>query len=168
MNRKAITFFNSYWQAIRELPKESQLRTLIAILDYAFYDTEPGELSSIERIVFTLIQPTIDSSNSDRENGSRGGRPKNEKPPTPTQEEIKAYCNSVTELRGMTETAQLKFYNWLVSDKGHSCQDWKTRILQWHKEDREKTPNGFSSFPQREYSTADIDELERKKLSERG
>ena len=80
--RNRITFFYSYWDAIREMDDaEEQLKLLGMIFNYAFFDEEPQKLSPIEKMVFALVKPNIDSSNANRENGENGGRPSKKKNP---------------------------------------------------------------------------------------
>lgn len=71
--RKNIIFFDSYYEAIKELPVEQQGQVYKAIIDYAFEGIEPN-LKGLAKSVFILIKPYIDSSKKKQESGSKGGK----------------------------------------------------------------------------------------------
>lgn len=77
--RDGFIFYESFRDAMRELPAQTQLALYNAIADYALYDEAPdfgGD--GIATGFFALIRPQIDANNRRRENGSRGGRPAKE------------------------------------------------------------------------------------------
>lgn len=74
--RDGFIFYESFRNAMKGLPAETQLLLYNAIADYALYDTEPdfgGD--GIASGFFTLMRPQIDANNRRRDVGSRGGRP---------------------------------------------------------------------------------------------
>lgn len=71
--RKAFTFYGSYYQSIKELPKENQNELYKAIIEYSFEKIEP-KLSGISTSIWYLIKPNIDNNISRYENGIK---PKN-------------------------------------------------------------------------------------------
>ena len=71
---KNFIFFSSYYEAIKELPVEKQGQVYKAIVDYAMEAIEP-DLKGIQRSIFTLIKPYIDSSKKKQEYGAMGGAP---------------------------------------------------------------------------------------------
>lgn len=73
--RGTFVFYKSFYEAIEGLPVEQHDRILSAIIEYGLYGTEM-ELSGVDRIVFTLVKPTLDKSRENYENGKKGGRPK--------------------------------------------------------------------------------------------
>lgn len=81
--RESFIFFSSYYEAISELPAEEQGQIYKAIIDYAIACKEPEGLSTIGKLCFKLISPTIDASinryNACVENGKKGGAPKGNK-----------------------------------------------------------------------------------------
>lgn len=75
--RESIVFYKSFVEALKELPDEDRLRLYDAIFEFGIYGNEP-ELSGIDAAVFTLVRPQIEANNRKYENGTRGGRPKNQ------------------------------------------------------------------------------------------
>lgn len=73
--RDGMIFYKSFYDSIKELPKKERLLIYDAIMEYSLYDKEP-ELSGIVKSLFTLIKPQIDANNHRRDNGNKGGRPK--------------------------------------------------------------------------------------------
>ena len=69
MNRAQFTFYRSYYEAIKELPKKEQTAVLLAICAYAL-DYEEPKLTGTASAIFTLIRPTLDASRK-REAGRR-------------------------------------------------------------------------------------------------
>ena len=74
-----VVFLPSYHEAIRDLPDAERLSLYDAIVRYGLYG-EIIELPPMQKAMFSLIKPTIDSSQNRyraaKENGSLGGRPK--------------------------------------------------------------------------------------------
>jgi len=76
MKREAVVFYRSFAEAVKQLPTESQLEALWAIIDYGLNGTEPkGGLSTA---IYLMAKPQIDANNRRYENGCKGGRPKNQ------------------------------------------------------------------------------------------
>jgi hypothetical protein len=74
--RDGFIFYESFREAMRGLPAETQLTLYNAIADYGLYDEQPdfgGD--GVARGFFALVRPQIDANNRRRENGLRGGRP---------------------------------------------------------------------------------------------
>ena len=76
MERKQFTFYRSYLDAIRRLPKKEQGNIVLAICNYALDETIPSALSPIADTVFTLVKPTLDASRRKAEAGNCGGKTK--------------------------------------------------------------------------------------------
>ena len=76
MERKQFTFYRSYLDAIRRLPKKEQGNIVLAICNYALDETIPSGLSPIADTVFTLVKPTLDASRRKAEAGNCGGKTK--------------------------------------------------------------------------------------------
>ncbi|MPM74523.1 hypothetical protein SDC9_121511 [bioreactor metagenome] len=98
-------FYESFRDAMRELPAETQLVLYNAIADYALYDEVPDfGNDGIAKGFFALMRPQIDANNRKRENGSRGGRPvkETEQEPIENQTQIKPETSdkqSITEAK---------------------------------------------------------------------
>lgn len=81
--RKQFTFYRSYYEAVKRLPKGAQTAVLLAICDYALNGTEP-QLRGAAESAFILIRPTLDAGRKKAEAGKRGGQaPGREMPPPP-------------------------------------------------------------------------------------
>ena len=61
MERNQFTFYRSYYEALKHLPKRDQTSVLLALIGYALDEQEPS-LSGVALSVFTLIRPTLDLS----------------------------------------------------------------------------------------------------------
>lgn len=74
MERKQFTFYRSYFEAVKELPKREQCAVILAICDYALDENEPN-LTGTAKAIFSLIRPTLDASRR-KANGGMNGSPK--------------------------------------------------------------------------------------------
>lgn len=72
VERAQFTFYRSYYEAIRALPKKDQTAVLLAVCAYALDNKEPN-LSGTAKAVFTLIRPTLDTSRRKSQSGKKGG-----------------------------------------------------------------------------------------------
>ena len=88
MERESFIFYKSFYEAIRELPKEIRMEVLTAIIEYALYGKQPEDLKPFAKGMFTLIKPNIDVNTTRFEKGKRGaqygvrgGRPKKKTAP---------------------------------------------------------------------------------------
>ena len=75
-SRESFVFYRSFLGAIREMEQADQLAMFWAICNYALTGEEPALQSAIQRAVFAVIRPSIDTNIAKREGGKRGGRPK--------------------------------------------------------------------------------------------
>ena len=67
MRREQFTFYRSYYEALKNLPKRDQTAVLMAVIGYALDEDEPS-LSGVPLSVFTLIRPTLDSGRNKAKN----------------------------------------------------------------------------------------------------
>lgn len=74
MERDSFIFYRSFYEAVKELPKDIRLEVYTAIMEYALYGKSPEGLKPFANGIFTLIKPSIDSNNTRFENGCKGGR----------------------------------------------------------------------------------------------
>lgn len=75
---ESFIFYESYYEAIKLLPKEEKADAYEAIAEYSLTGIEPANLQSMAKVIFTMAKPQIDANNKRRLNGSSGGRPKKE------------------------------------------------------------------------------------------
>lgn len=90
--RESFVFYRSFYDAIKDLPRDVQGEIYTAIMEYSLYGKETENLKPIARSVFTLMKPQIDVNNKRFENGkkgaehgSKGGRPRKEETPRKPQ-----------------------------------------------------------------------------------
>lgn len=72
--RGQFTFYRSFWEAVKGLPKKDKLPILEAIISYALDGVEPSGLSQSQLAFFLLVKPTLDSSRKKAANGKQGGK----------------------------------------------------------------------------------------------
>ena len=72
MERAQFTFYRSYWDALKTLPKKYRLQAYEAIVDYALNGTEP-HLTGSASTAFILIKPTLDTGRKRAASGKTGG-----------------------------------------------------------------------------------------------
>ncbi len=66
------TFYHSWHETIKKLPKDQGYDLVLAINEYCFYGIEP-ELQFPLDVIFMSIKPAIDSSVNKKINGKKGG-----------------------------------------------------------------------------------------------
>jgi len=67
MKLDQFTFYRSYYEALKHLPKRDRADVLMAVIGYAL-DEEIPKLSGVPLSVFTLIRPTLDSGRNKAKN----------------------------------------------------------------------------------------------------
>lgn len=75
---ESFIFYESYYEAIKLLPKEEKADAYEAIAEYSLTGIEPDNLQGMAKVIFTMAKPQIDANNKRRLNGALGGRPKKE------------------------------------------------------------------------------------------
>lgn len=75
-NRSQFTFYRSFWEAIKGLPKKDRLPILETIISYALDGTTPSSLSQSQFAFFLLVKPTLDAARKKAANGKQGGSKK--------------------------------------------------------------------------------------------
>jgi hypothetical protein len=79
LERKQITFYLSFYKAIRRIKKKTdRCDAYDALFDYAFSGIAPDldNLPDAAAIAFELVKPNIDASNKKASSGSKGGTSK--------------------------------------------------------------------------------------------
>lgn len=85
MARESFVFYKSFYEAIKELPRDVQGEVYTAIMEYSLYGITTEQLKPIARSIFLLIKPQLDASIKRYQNGKLGGRPKEDKETTNNQ-----------------------------------------------------------------------------------
>ena len=85
--RKSFVFYASWWEAIKNLPREIQGEVLTAIVEYGLSGETTESLKPIAKALLALVKPQIDANNQKFNNGTKGGRPKEEENQTETKQE---------------------------------------------------------------------------------
>lgn len=71
--RGQFTFYRSFWEAIKVLPKKDRLPIYEAITEYALDGTVPSGLTQSQSAFFSLVKPNLDASRKKAANGKQGG-----------------------------------------------------------------------------------------------
>lgn len=74
LNRGQFTFYRSFWEAIKVLPKKDRLPILESIISYALDGAEPATLTQSQLAFFSLVRPNLDASRKKAESGKQGGK----------------------------------------------------------------------------------------------
>ena len=76
--RDSFLFYRSFYEAMKNLPKDVKVEVFDTIMEYVFngMNPEPDKIKPFSVSIFTLIKPVIDSSEKRRKCGSKGGAPK--------------------------------------------------------------------------------------------
>ena len=72
MERNQFTFYRSFWDATKTLPKKDQLPFVTAVCAYAFGEDLPP-LSGAAGASFLLVRPILDKASKKAANGKQGG-----------------------------------------------------------------------------------------------
>lgn len=92
---ESFVFYGSFGKALENLPAEQYKECMQAIIRYAIDGEEPESSDPMVSVVFTLVKPQLDANVNRRENGSKGGRPKNhrlsDEKPTVTESKTIGY-----------------------------------------------------------------------------
>ncbi len=72
--RKSFIFYRSFYEAIKDLPRDIQGEVYTAIMEYGLNGITTENLKPVARSIFTLIKPQLDANEAKRSNGSKGGK----------------------------------------------------------------------------------------------
>ena len=96
MKRESFVFYRSWWEAIKNLPREMQGEVLTAIIEYGLDGVTTESLKPITSALLAMAKPQIDKNNQRYDNGSKGGRKKaseTKQEPKPNQTETESKPN---------------------------------------------------------------------------
>ena len=86
--RGQFTFYRSFWEAVKGLPKKDRLPILESIIEYALDGKAPSGLSQSQSAFFLLVKPNLDASRKKAASGKQGGsKPKAKGKQTQREEE---------------------------------------------------------------------------------
>lgn len=126
-----MIFYESFYEAIKDMPDAHRLAAYDAIMQYAFTGEEP-EVHGMARVVFVMAKPQIDANEKRRQNGSKGGRPKTKE--TEQKEADPAENKPEKKRRTPEKHRHGKYENVLLTDteleklKQEFPDDWQERI----------------------------------------
>lgn len=72
MKYQKFTFYESFFEAIEEVPKKLQGECYRAIVRYALTGEEPTDIKGLAKIIFLQAKPQIDANHRRAENGAKG------------------------------------------------------------------------------------------------
>ena len=82
--RDSVLFYRSFFEAIRTLPDDEQLKAYRYIIEYGLDGNEP-EGNTASYGMFLMARPQIDANNRRYQNGAKGGRPETKPEPNDNQ-----------------------------------------------------------------------------------
>lgn len=124
--RDSFVFYRSFYEAITELPNENQLEIYKTIIEYALNGTTNGSLNGINKSIFSLIKPQIDSNNQKYLNGSKPKRKQH-------QSEKEAKHKQVTS-KTRTNVNDNVNDNGNVNVNENEAKRFKSPLMQGYKE----------------------------------
>lgn len=70
LTRTSFVFYETFYQAMKEIPEEDQLNAFKAIIEYGLYQTVP-ELKGMAKVIFMMAKPNIDANYTRWLNGNK-------------------------------------------------------------------------------------------------
>lgn len=116
MQRDSFIFYRSFYEAIRELPRDIQGEVLTAIIEYGLDGVTTDNLKPIARAIVALIKPQIDANNRRFDNGKKGGRPPKMETETKPKHNLTETKDKPNKNQTETETKPNKNVNDNVND----------------------------------------------------
>ena len=111
MTKDSFIFYRSFYEAVKELSADEQIKVYQAICEYSLNGELP-DLTGIPKAIFTLIKPQIEANNKRYENGKKGGRPKTETEEKPkdnqTETKPEPNVNDNVNVNDLTTTTEEK------------------------------------------------------------
>jgi len=87
--RDSLIIYRSFYEAIKDLPKENQAEVWTAIFEYGLNFNEP-ELSGISKTIFTLIKPQLTANIAKYHNGKKAKVKQKESKPEAKGKQVKS------------------------------------------------------------------------------
>ena len=114
--RDSFIFYRSFYEAIKDLPRDIQGEIYTAIMEYSLYGKETDNLKPVARSIFTLIKPQIDVNNKRFDNGCKGGRPLK-------KETKEKHAKAKKEDKNQKETKEKPNKNYNVNDNNNDNKE---------------------------------------------
>ena len=76
MERDSMIIYRSFYEAIKDLDKDTKIQMYDAIFSYGLDFKQPPKLKGVAKVVWTLIKPQLDANLKKFNDGKKGGRPK--------------------------------------------------------------------------------------------
>ena len=111
--RNSFVFYGSWWEAIKNLPRDVQGDVLTAIIEYGLSGETTEQLKPITKAMLAMVKPQIDANNQRYENGKKGGRKKQGDNQTEAKQEPK---QNQTETKQEPKQNQTETLNDNVND----------------------------------------------------
>lgn len=123
--RDSYIFYRSFYEAIKELPKENQLEIYNAIAEYSLNFKEV-KLSGLSKTIFTLIKPQLEANNKKYLNGSK---PKQKQKISKTEAKNKQKISKTEGNVNVNEECIMKNENVLNVNNNEECKSKNNIIL---------------------------------------
>ena len=144
--------------------KKDTKKTVISIVKYSVYqDSKDTKTSQKEHE--NDDETTQKHTNNNVNNDNNDNKKNVSRFTPPTLEEVRAYC--LERKNNVDPEKWWNFYNaknWMIGKTKMS--NWKSAVITWEEgskgKQQKQSTNKFNSFPQREYTKEDYEELERK------
>ena len=109
--RSQFTFYRSFWEAVKGLPKKDRLPILESIMEYALDGKAPSGLSQSQSAFFLLVKPNLDASRKKAANGKQGGsKPKAKGKQTQREKEVEKENENEVEVEIENEIEKESLY----------------------------------------------------------
>lgn len=74
MERNSFVYYRSFWEAMKDLPKDVVYEVDQALKEYALNGVELDDMKPMAKALFCAFKPQIDANNKKFENGCKGGK----------------------------------------------------------------------------------------------
>lgn len=152
MAKESFVFYKSFYDAIKNIPAEEQLKLYNAICEYSFNECIPNLEDGIAKAMFILMKPNIDSAtkryNASVENGRKGGRPKKSKESKEKEEEEEDVKKNLKKPSNNLEETQPKPSNNLnVNDNDNVNDNYNNNYNNIPAKAKELLPSELETQP---------------------
>lgn len=128
--RDSFIFYRSFYEAIKEIPEEEQLKVFKAITEYALNQNEI-EIEGVSKAIFTLIRPQLDANFQKYLNGKKSKQNKSKSEASYKQSKSKSGTNvNVNVNENVNDNVNVNV-NDEVSD---SCVDGLQEIIKFYEQ----------------------------------